>query len=153
MPVIFPAVGFFARRLDNARLLRVMAVSLEQGKSLQQTLRILTMHHPRETVRRRLRVAGAMVSQGTHWIDSMKTAKILTGTEANVLRAAHEANNLSWAMHELAATGSKRFAYRFRTVLAFIFPILACLVGLVVLLVGYTVLQPIARVILELSPA
>ncbi len=147
LPPNFPGVGVLARRLDSARLLRVLSVASDNKKSLQESLRVLTLFYPRLTIRARLHQAGMMVSAGTNWITSLKSQGLITESDAAVMESAQRAGNLSWAMNDLAATSTRRFCYRLKILSSFVFPIIACCAGMVVLFFALGVFGPMTAIL------
>ncbi len=147
LPTNSPGLGLLARRLDSARMLRVLGAASENEKSLQETLRVLTLFYPRHSVRAKLERAGLMVSAGGNWIVSLMQHGLITAADAAVMESAQRAGNLAWAMDDLASTATRRFSHRLRLIMSVVFPVLTCLAGMMVLGFVLAVFGPLVKII------
>lgn len=151
LPTELLGLGFLAKRLDTARLLRVLAASIRADKPLGVTLRILTVYFPRQAVRSRLYSAGGRVSEGEDWIVSLQQVNLLTAADAAVLTSAKTAGNLPWAMENLAELTSQRVAFRLRFWTSLAFPVIIALASVFFLLISASLFIPLADMIIALS--
>ena len=137
----------FNRRLDAALILRALAFCAMRDKPLEIGLRALADHHPRRRVRRRLRGLLSGLADGGDWCDSLWKHRLISRAETAVLKSAARADNLPWAMKELADGAQRRYFYRQQAMIALLTPWVVLAVGAVVFLIVIACFYPLVRII------
>lgn len=127
-----PGLRWIVRRLDTATVLDTLAFTTEASQPMPGALAAMASEYPRKSVRRRLRFAWLGVAEGGDWCDSLLANRLMGPADAGVLRAAARADNLPWAMHEMADSNRRRFAYRLQAVVQVLSPIVLVGVGLTI---------------------
>jgi len=146
-----PLVRAMSLPLDEALLLRALAESVGQERSLTATIEVLARQYPKPHIRRRLVSAAAQMDRGAHWCDSLESSGLLPSAEAGVLRAAERVGNLVWAMNEMADRLTRKFTTRLTAVLSVGFPVVLLLFAGVVFLVAVGLFFPLAHLISHLA--
>lgn len=146
-----PLVRAMSLPLDEALLLRALAESVGQERSLTATIEVLAKQYPKTHIRLRLLNAAAQMDRGAHWCDSLETSGLLPPAEAGVLRAAERVGNLVWAMNEMADRLTRKFTTRLTAVLSVGFPVVLLLFAGVVFLVAVGLFFPLAHLITHLA--
>jgi len=146
-----PLVRAMSLPLDEALLLRALAESVGQERSLTATIEVLARQYPKTHIRLRLHNAAAQMDRGAHWCDSLESSGLLPPAEAGVLRAAERVGNLVWAMNEMADRLTRKFTTRLTAVLSVGFPVVLLLFAGVVFLVAVGLFFPLAHLISHLA--
>jgi type II secretory pathway component PulF len=121
-PSGLPLAPRLASGVHTASVLRALAVAVERRRPLEEALLLLAAHYPRASLAQRLYYAAFEVAQGRHWCDALWAEGVIGAVDADVLRAAERAGNLTWALHHLAENHLRRTSARFRAASAFFFP-------------------------------
>lgn len=146
-----PLIGRFWGRMDTAIILRSLASGLAQKRPIDQTIDLLAHWYPVPHVGAKLAAAGERVRQGADWCDSLLTGRLVSVSDAAVLKAAHRVDNLEWACRELADAKSRRFKYRTASLARFVGPLFAIGLGIPIAFFAIGMLLPIASVIEALA--
>ena len=146
-----PGLRWIVRRLDTATVLDTLAFTTEASQPMPGALASLASEYPRKSVRRRLRFAWLGVAEGGDWCDSLVANRLMSSADAGVLRAAARANNLPWALHEMADSNRRRFAYRLQAVVQILSPIVIVGVGLTIGFFVIACFLPLVKLIEVLS--
>ncbi|MBN1588148.1 MAG: type II secretion system F family protein [Pirellulales bacterium] len=139
------------RRLDTAHILDALALTTNAGQPITEALATLAVHYPKRSIQRRLRRVWLAVANGRDWCDSLVATRLLGTIEAGVIQSAARANNLPWAMRQMADSNRRRFAYRLNAALLVISPVTLCMIGLVVCLYIVACFLPLISLIESLS--
>jgi len=147
-----PGVGRFYRRGVQSKLMKMLSVLLDAGKTLPQALEVLTDsgYFP-EAVNRRLDDACEQVEQGEPWTDSLRRVGLLPASVVPLLHAAERVHNLPWALAEVGesqATRTFRLLHRLTLVFS---PAIICGVGLLVGFIVYGMFIPLTHLITKMS--
>ena len=146
-----PLVRAMSLPLDEALVLRALAESVGQKRSLTATIDVLARQYPKTHIRLRLCDVAARIDRGAHWCESLEASGLLPSAEAGVLRSAERVGNLVWAMNEMADRLTRKFATRLTAVLSVAFPVVLLLFAGVVFLVGVGLIFPLANLISHLA--
>jgi len=144
-----PGMSRFTRRLHTASILDAMTLAVRCRCPLDDVFASLVRWYPTRWVRKRLRAAQADVAGGRDWLDALSAQGLLPQADVAVLRSAQRADNLQWALGEMADANRRRLAYRLQTLVQFAFPPVVLLFGLAVGLVGLALLSSLAQLVLR----
>jgi type IV pilus assembly protein PilC len=128
-PRDLPGVWHVFKRYDGALVMRALALVVRRGVSLAQGLELLAARYPIQQVAMRLRVVAAEVSQGARWQESLERSGLISAADAGVLSAAERADNLPWALEEMADSALRRQTYRLQLILHLLYPLVVLLLG------------------------
>jgi type II secretory pathway component PulF len=154
LPVLQPVTDRLMMSRHRAWVLRLLAASIAQGKTITATLDQLTAGwsaYPSPYVRRRLRDVKRRVDRGQPWHEALERTRLINSSDAGVLVAAQQAGNLPWAMRMLAGRKMRLTAFRWTIAQQILFTVVVLMFGLFVLWVGVAMLFPIADLIKNLS--
>jgi len=151
LPTNVPLLGWLGRRYDNALVLHGLARCVQRRLGLPDAIGVLSHEFPRTSTAERLRLAWLGIQQGSHWIDAMREARLITAAEAAVLGAAERNGNLVWALDEMADSSLRRYILwlQFRCQIAI--PLLVLLLGGCVGYIVIALMLPLAALIQGLS--
>jgi len=149
---VFPSWGdrvFRGRR--TADVLRILAVATDQRQPLSDVLYRVAQVYPSATIRRQLQPAAEAVSAGEDWLAALGKARIVSGAEEALLKAAERAGNLTWALRQVAKRREKRAVYRMAAAINLLYPIAILLLGAFVAFYVVSLFIPIVKLISGLS--
>jgi type II secretory pathway component PulF len=138
-------------RLDAALVLRTLAFCTAKGLPIEGGLRAVADLHPRWRVRRRARGLLKRLAAGANWLDGLRSCRLVGAAEAAVLKAAVDAQNLTWAMRELAGSAERRHLYRRQMLRQITGPLTIVCLGLVAFGVVAACFLPLVEMIEELA--
>jgi len=146
-----PIIRHFARPVDNARILGLLAVAVQKKRSIPESLLLLASLAPYSWSRERLASAAERIEGGQHWPEALRHCRLISQSQAALLQAAERTGNLGWALEELADAVLRRTALRAQATLHVVFP--ACLIafGICVLLIAAGILMPLFSLIGNLA--
>jgi type II secretory pathway component PulF len=130
------------RRMHTAWILRYLSFLVDQGRPLEDGVRLLAANYPAGYIAHRLYYAAGMLAAGHHWCDALLAQRLIRPTDAGVLRAAQRAGNLSWAMAEMSESNLRRLGLRLRGLLSVAFPLLIVIFGVVIFAVVVSLFLP-----------
>jgi type II secretory pathway component PulF len=139
------------RRMHTAWILRYLSFLVEQGRPMDQGVRLLAANYPAAYIGQRLYHACGMMAGGHAWCDALAAQNLIRPSDAAVLRAAERAGNLAWAMSEMSESNLRRLGLRLRTALSTGFPLLILVFGVVIFLVAVGLFLPLPNLIRNLS--
>ena len=142
-----PVLNRFMWRADSAAILRLLAIAVRQGRPIPESLRLLASYFVQPGPRYKLDRAAARMSKGGPWWEVLRQVGILRGSESRVLAAAERTGNLPWAMEEMASSMIRRVAYRARTLITALIPVLVLIFGFGVLLVAVAIYAPLVKLV------
>ncbi len=144
-----PVLGGFHG--DSAVILRTLGSSVAQGRSVLESIDLLSQWYPENQIGARLALVAKEIRGGAHWCDTLLKRKFIRTSDAALLKSAERVGNLEWACRELSDAMSRRMAFRIATFSRFLGPVLALLVGVPVALFAVAMLAPIAVVVRNLA--
>jgi type II secretory pathway component PulF len=147
-----PLFASFYRRYARGRVLKMLAVFLDVGKPVPESLGVLASSGTfGPEVCRRLETATGRVQQGESLADSLHSAGLLPGSMTALVKTGERARNLPWVLAECGDTLAMRAVRLVQDFTAMMFPIFILLLGL---LIGYVVVGmylPLFEIISRLS--
>ena len=117
-----PIVGRIFSTIDNASVLRMLSVAVQEKRPLVGSLELLAAYAPFPLSRARLYGAIRQLVDGAHWCDALQHARLVTRAQATVFKSAERAGNLAWALEEMADSSVRRVALRAQAALNVLFP-------------------------------
>lgn len=148
-----PLMSRILGRFDSAYLLRGLSLCVRREWPLEKSLTRLAEIYPNSNWRTRLRRSADDVREGKNWCDSLYHQGLIRATDATLLRAAAKANNLQWAIDELADSSARRLRYRAKSFTAVVMPVALIFVAIPIAMWGLCVMQIIASLIHWLAAA
>lgn len=146
-----PLIRRFARSVDKATFLNLLAVAVERGRSVVDNVSLLAGLTPGRHSRQQLTSAVQHMEHGMPWTESLRKTKLITKRQEAVLKSAERAGNLSWALNELADSSLRLTAHRAQAVLSFVFPGCLLVFGFCVFMIAVGVLMPLFSLIGNLA--
>ena len=150
---VVPHRGLLGRwlvQLDRAKILRALSLTVERGRSLEETLAMLDKSYPKRWIRAKLDRAVQHMAGGLRWHEALRREGLVGKTDAALLEASQRAGNLAWALNETAASNERRLYYRLEGVAQVAFPMLILLIGGVVLILAVAFFLPVVTLIQQL---
>jgi type IV pilus assembly protein PilC len=135
------------RRMHTAWILRYLGFLVEQGRPLEQAVRLLAANYPAGYIAQRLYHAAGLLAGGQHWCDALLAQRLIRPSDAGVLRAAERADNLSWALAEMSESNLRRLGLRLRAFLGAAFPLVIVFFGVVIFAVVVSLFLPMPRML------
>jgi type II secretory pathway component PulF len=154
VPILTPATDRLWMFRHRARVMKLLAASIGQGATIDETLHHLCSgvgRYPSRAVRRRLVKARKLVISGGEWQASLEQAGLASASDVAVLRAAQAAGNLSWALRLMSERTVRIATFRWSIVHQFIFVALVLVLGLFVFWFAVAMIVPLADLINNLS--
>jgi type II secretory pathway component PulF len=146
-----PPINWFTRPYHRAALLTALARLVEEGGRLPQGLSLLAQWYPQELIRARLGIAERQTSGGVDWCDALLQQRLLTPSDAAVLKAAERARNLPWAMREMAARSWRRVTTRVGVLNHVVMPLAVVAMALPVAFLVIALFLPLIKLIQVLT--
>ena len=91
------------------------------------------------------------IERGTDWCDALQSERLLTATDAALLKAAQRVGNLTWALEEMSEGSLRRWAFRWKILVDIAFPLLILALGLLVMFIVVGLFLPLVSLIQGLS--
>lgn len=151
LPWNAPLTGRLTRRLDVAIVLRALAWMIQRGRTTSEAVLCVARSHDKAWIRRRLRAADWLMSEGLDWQEALWRQGLLGRSDAAVLEAAQRVGNLPWALREMADSGERRLAYRLQALVHVLYPIVILLLGLVTFAYVVSFFLPLSQLIEMMS--
>ena len=149
---VVPHRGLLGRwlvQLDRAKILRALSLTVERGRSLEETLAVLDKSYPKRWIRKKLKRAAKYMAGGLRWPEALRREGLVGKTDVALLDAAERAGNLAWGLNETAAGNERRLYYRLEGTVQILFPISILLIGVAVLLVALAIFVPMITLLHE----
>jgi type II secretory pathway component PulF len=148
----FPGIGWFVRMTTRGRLLQMLGVLLEAGKTVPDALTVLIgSGYFGQGVRRRLAAVRHQVEQGEPLAPALERHGLLPASMTALLQAAERARNLPWALSELGGHLNQRAAVLVGRISMVLFPLSVFLVGLLVGFVVVGMFLPLLKIMEAVS--
>jgi general secretion pathway protein F len=150
--VDLPGVEQLLRRADTATILDAFVLATRRQRPLPEVIAALAKHHPKHSIRVRLRRVVEDLHAGADWLESLARCGLIGQADLAVFQAAQRAGNLPWAMAEMADSNRRRLSYRLQAVLHLLFPACILTLGLLVGLIVVGYFAPIVAIIHKACP-
>lgn len=137
--------------LDTPNLLRQLAVARESGKPLSGAISTLARCYHGPAGRQELLRVWNDIEQGDDTWSALQRQRLITSSEASVIRASETLNNTPWALRQLADQRQTRSMTRLR-ILTRLLPSLALIpIAAVVALLAIGLLGSLSKLVLALT--
>ncbi len=150
-PRDLPIIWRFFKRYDGALVMRGLALAVRRQIPIAHAMQLLADTYPIRRVGRLLGGVTAKSVQGLNWQSSLAATGLISRADAAVLAAAERADNLPWALEEMADSAIRRQAYRLQLALHCLYPIAILLLGFVVAFFVIGLFLPLIELIQGLS--
>jgi type II secretory pathway component PulF len=147
----FPGLGNVYRRLAQSRVLRLLSMLLETGRTVPHALSHLEELPLGRSVVRRIRGAKYRIERGEPLAECLLEAGLLPAAMLPLVRISERTGNLPWILGELADAIYNRTIVRIKRIAQAMFPAVVISMGLLVGGVVYAMFLPIVTLITELS--
>ncbi len=111
-----PIIDRIFLRRHAILILRCLAMVVEAARPIGVGLGTLAVAYPAKWVRERLAGVYLMTEQGHDWVDALWRFGLITRTDYALLESARRADNLPWALRELAEGSARRLGYRLQAI-------------------------------------
>jgi protein transport protein HofC len=132
-----PLLSWFSRRLDTASLLRSLAITVDQGRSIPEGLAAFESSYAVKRIGRQAERARVRIEQGEGWLDALRARGLISRGDASVLEPAQRAGNLAWALRAVAGSLERRHWYRLAVFAQLLLPMIVVAIGS---LIGFLVI-------------
>ncbi|QDT69353.1 type IV pilin biogenesis protein [Planctomycetes bacterium MalM25] len=135
------------------RTLNLLAVTVEERMPMEEAVRRLgenadgVAHYPNALVRRRMDRAHDAIVAGGDWREALQSARLLSGADVQLLRAAEPAGNTPWALRSIASRQLGRAVFRYEAWRQGLFATLILLFGGLVAWFVIALFIPLVRLI------
>jgi len=150
-PRDLPLVWRVFKRYDGALVMRGLALAVRRNLPIAQALHLLSDTYPIRRVGRLLGAVTAKAYQGVGWQNALAMTGLISSADAAVLLAAERADNLSWALEEMADSAIRRQTYRLQLALHCLYPVAVLLLGALVAFFVVGLFLPLISLIQGLS--
>jgi type II secretory pathway component PulF len=148
----FPGSSWFYRRYTQGRLLRMLGLLLDSGKTAPQALAVLSQSNLLGgTVQRRLRRTLQAVRQGQPLADELVRSGLLPRSMVGLFHAAERARNLPWALREMGDHLIRRATQLWNRFTMLVGPLLLLIVGSVVAVTALAAFLPMISILTDLT--
>jgi len=142
-----PWIGGLFRRHDSPWLLRNLANTVSSSVSIPDAMDTMSEFCLRTDSRRRLKRMETAIRAGEECWEVLKREGLINAKEYVVLKSAQQANNLPWALNEMADSIERRLQYRLLYLFELFKPVIVIAIGLAVLLVCVAFFMPLVQLI------
>ncbi len=139
------------RPLDQAAVLRSLALSIEAGHPFPEALSELGNKYPKAHIRRRISHAAMRSAAGADWSDALVQSKLVGPTDVGVLKAAQRVGNLEWALNDTADRQVRRFITRMTGLTSIGFPLALLIAAGFVCVVALAIFVPLISIVTRLA--
>jgi type IV pilus assembly protein PilC len=154
VPALQPVFDFVGFSQHRARVLRLLATSIEQGAPLDMALVRLQDRrygYPSRLVRARLGGASDRIEAGHEWTEAMRRSKLISGADAALLQTAQQVGNLPWAMRMLAERKLRLMSFRWSVMENIGFSAIIFLIGMFVAWYAVAMFVPLVDLVNNMS--
>ncbi len=154
IPVLQPVFDLLGFTQHRARVLRLLAASLDGGLPLSQALSRLQdgrFGYPSPLVRSRLNQTSARIDAGHEWTEALRRSSLVTVTDAALLRTAQDVGNLPWAMRMLADRKLRLMSFRWSAIENVVFASVILFIGFIVFWYAIAMFVPLVDMVHNLS--
>ncbi|WZO99923.1 type II secretion system F family protein [Isosphaeraceae bacterium EP7] len=135
----------------SAVVMRSLALGIEAGQPLRETINSLRRWYPPAGVRRRLAGVDQGLERGGDWIELLRTTRFLRRVDCAVLESAVRAGNVPWALRTLAGQRERAFFNKLEFWTQVLFPLAMIAIGAGIMMVGMICYQPMVEIMEVLS--
>jgi type II secretory pathway component PulF len=150
-PRDLPVVWRLFKRYDGALVMRGLALAVRRQVPIHHALQLLVDAYPIRRVGLLLAGVTAKSQKGSSWQTSLAATGLISRADAAVLAAAERADNLPWALEEMADSAIRRQAYRLQLALHCLYPVAVFVLGSVVAFFVIGLFLPLVSLIQGLS--
>jgi len=148
----FPAVGRLYRMKVQSQVLRMLAILLDAGKPVLESLALLANSgYFSRMVRRRLNAVRQRVEQGEPLADSLWRKGLLPSAMVALVQASERARNLPWALTELGDNRANRRVRTLKRISLLVFPAIVMVIGLMVGFIVLGMFLPLVEIMTRLN--
>lgn len=140
-------------RVETAPILRNLALVVEAGRPMVEAVSLAAYRYPRLSLRKKLAQIEVAVRHADDCFYLLQKYRIITKSEAQLLRAAERSGNLGWAMRHIADSLERRYWYRFQLFGEFLKPIFVLFLGGVVLAFSVSFFMPLVKLLTDMANA
>lgn len=154
IPILQPVVDRLTISRHRAQVMRLLAAAIARGRTISETLDVLTSSwgpYPSAMMRRKLLKASRYVDGGAEWQTALTQARVISRSEAAVLRTAQDVGNLPWTLRMLAARRLRVMAFRWGVWQHVVFTVMMLGIGLFVLWFAVAMIVPLSDLVVRLS--
>ncbi|MBI3406987.1 MAG: type II secretion system F family protein [Planctomycetes bacterium] len=147
-----PFVRRYYRRYAQGRILTMLSLLLEAGKTCPAALRILAdSGYFGTAVRKRIIGARQCIEEGAALAESLHQTGLLPAPMKHLIQAAERAHNLPWALGELGQALGMQLRRGFQRIAQVFFPAGICLAGAMVAFVVFATFFPLLTLMAKLN--
>lgn len=147
LPWQIPFLDRLTKALDAGLALRSLAWLVERGKPLPSGVAVTARSYPKYWFRRRLGRAVRDMSDGQPWPAALRSRRIISGGDAQLLGAAERVGNIPWALRMVADSGERRLMYRLQFLMHVLYPIVIVAISLMVAFFALAFFMPIVTIL------
>lgn len=146
-------VSSIERRVGQGRMLKMLGMLLNAGKTIPQALALLREHdYLGRAVQARLLVVQETIEAGQSLSAALIAQGLLPKNMAPLLQAAERARNLPWALEEAGETLVRRARTLLQRVSAIVGPVTIAILGLITAAVALAIFLPLVTILTKLTP-
>jgi type II secretory pathway component PulF len=143
--------GWFNPGRHSVVLMRALAIGIEGGRPIRETIQVLQRWYPPKGARRRLAGVVQGLERGGDWVSLLRTTRFLRQVDCAVLESAARAGNVPWALRTLAGQRERSFIYRLEFWTQVLFPLAILAIGAGILSLGLICYEPMSQLMEALS--
>lgn len=148
----FPGLGRLYRMKVQSQVLKMLAILLEAGKPVPESLAVLVISgYFSRVVRMRLNAVCDRVEEGEPLAESLRRQGLLPRSMVPLVQAAERARNLPWALDELGENRATRRIRSLRRISLLFFPAVVVMIGLMVGFIVLGMFMPLVEIMTRLS--
>jgi general secretion pathway protein F len=146
-----PGIRRLTWRPHTAAVLDGLALAVENQRPLPECLESLAQKYPQQSIRTRLhRVAEDLQANVACW-DSLHRRGLIGRADRTLLEAAQRADNLAWALGEVAASQRRRWMGQLNVIANLLYPAIILAMGILVLWTMVAFFTPLVYLIKGLA--
>ena len=146
-----PIVRRWLEKYHGVRLLQTLANRVAADHSMSDAIDEIAAVYPVRYVRRRLQKVVPEIRGGASWTAALQRIRLFDAPTIDLLRAAQQAGNLSWAMREAAELTLRRLRLRDQMMVQMAAPIVLLLCAVPIGLLAVTIFLPIVKLVEALA--
>jgi type II secretory pathway component PulF len=143
--------GWFNPGRHSVVVMRALALGIEGGRPIRETIQVLQRWYPPKGARRRLAGVVQGLERGGDWVSLLRTTRFLRQVDCAVLESAARAGNVPWALRTLAGQRERSFIYRLEFWAQVLFPLAILAIGAGILSLGLICYEPMSQLMEALS--
>jgi type IV pilus assembly protein PilC len=147
LPWEIPFLDRFTKALDSGLALRSLAWLVQRGKPLHTAVAVTARSYPKYWFRRRLGQAVWDMSNGVEWSAALRSRRIISAGDAQLLAAAERVGNIPWALRMVAESGERRLMYRLQCAVQVLYPLAILAISVVVAIYALAFFLPMVTLL------